>query len=673
MADVVQYRLERMVQELDDLERRGLFSRAEISEIVKQRRKFEYRLKRPSPLKQDYLAYIDYETRLDELRLLRRKAAAREMRRKGNRKLNKSVSDFAGVARIVEIYRLATNRFKGDVELWLSAKLWAIYRSNNFLVVCFRFRASALQISWYCNGSVLADVIRFHPKVPGIWIYAAAWEFDQNLNAAAARALMQSGLRACPTSEDLWVEYLRMELTYLNKLKARKVILGEDSGTLSRDHRDTDEKQWRDGNKELFMTLEEKRENNEEASDVQDGESEEKLDLFREHGLSILRTVYSGAVEALPSNFNLRTRFIEILEATNLDHSEEMQKEILDEMNRDFSKEPEYWEWLARLNSKRTVDKGEGVKLSWLDKAIQIYEDAIKVLPSATMFTLYIRFLRDIIVDKSGEVQSSGLFSASDSTIDPISHALMIYERAESMGCITEDLACQHISFYMELGRLEEARKLAEKLCSGKLADSVDLWVLRFSIEMRCVPNKSGRPSKSNILSVYKLLKPVLMRTAVSKAESLWVLALKFFSNQRHYCDQLVELSLVSLAKDGGSDDGFSLSSAIVNIVLQKDGIKSARDMYKRFLALPHPGRAIYKSCIDLESNLASAGDRDGLVEARKLYESALATYDQDVSLWQSYYSLEIKMGTSETANAVCWRARKSLKDNVSLLSSPYL
>lgn len=140
------------------------------------------------------------------------------------------------------------------------------------------------------------------------------------------------------------------------------------------------------------------------------------------------------------------------------------------------------------------------------------------------MFTLYIRFLRDIIVDKSGEVQISGLFSASDSTIDPISHALMVYERAESMGCITEDLACQHISFYMELGRLEEARKLAEKLCSGKLADSADLWVLRFSIEMRCVPNKSGLPSKSDILSVYELLKPVLTRTAVSKAESLWIL-----------------------------------------------------------------------------------------------------------------------------------------------------
>ena len=30
----------------------------------------------------------------------------------------KSVSDFAGVARIVEIYRLAVMRYKGDIDLW---------------------------------------------------------------------------------------------------------------------------------------------------------------------------------------------------------------------------------------------------------------------------------------------------------------------------------------------------------------------------------------------------------------------------------------------------------------------------------------------------------------------------------------------------------------------------
>lgn len=102
-----------MVHELEDLERRGIFTHAEIVEIVKQRRKFEYRLKRPSPLKEDFLAYIEYETQLDSLRRLRKKSLTRGAKRK-----RKSVSDFAGVARIVEIYRLAVMKYKGDIDLW---------------------------------------------------------------------------------------------------------------------------------------------------------------------------------------------------------------------------------------------------------------------------------------------------------------------------------------------------------------------------------------------------------------------------------------------------------------------------------------------------------------------------------------------------------------------------
>jgi U3 small nucleolar RNA-associated protein 6 len=60
--------------------------------------------------------------------------------------------------------------------------------------------------------------------------------------------------------------------------------------------------------------------------------------------------------------------------------------------------------------------------------------------------------------------------------------------------------------------------------------------------------------------------------------------ALKFFANQKHIFEKLVEMSLFSLAKDGGSDNGFSLSSATINFVLQKDGIQHAREMYKRYV-----------------------------------------------------------------------------------------
>ncbi|KAL3820725.1 hypothetical protein ACJIZ3_006630 [Penstemon smallii] len=632
MADVVQYKLERMLDELDDLERRGLFSRREIAEIVKQRRKFEYRLKRPSPLKLDFLAYIDYEKQLDALRRLRKKSF---LKKSGVKKSKKSVSDYAGVARIIEIYRLATNRFKGDIELWFQ-----------YLEFC-RARGHGRM------KKALAQLVRFHPKVPGVWIYAAAWEFDSNLNVAAARALMQNGLRACPNSEDLWVEYLRMELTYLNKLKARKVALGEDEGSLTRDLKSADEEHWRDENKELFMALNES-ENDGKKSSLDSGESEEKVDMLQEHGMNILQTVYSGAIEALPTAFSLRTRFLEIMESMVLAHSEDMRKKILDDMKRDFSEKPLYWDWLARVE----IADSKRINAEQLGKAIQVYEDGLKFVPSAMMFDLYVKFLMDLINNENKDEES----------VDLVSHLQIVFEKAESLGCITEDLAGQHVSFILQLGKLDEATKLLEKMCSGNFSDSVHLWTSLISLKMKYTQNKSLPPSKADLISIFELLKNILMKASISESDNLWLMGLKFFSNQRHYFDKLVETSLYVLAKDGGSDGSFSLSSIIVTYILQRDGVERAREMYKRFLALPHPGLAMYRSCIELELNLASTGVKTGLPNARKLYDSALATYDQDKSLWHDYHSMEVKMGTSETAAAVHWRARKALKNDVSFL-----
>ncbi|KAJ7946307.1 U3 small nucleolar RNA-associated protein 6-like [Quillaja saponaria] len=237
-------------------------------------------------------------------------------------------------------------------------------------------------------------------------------------------------------------------------------------------------------------------------------------------------------------------------------------------------------------------------------------------------------------------------------------------KRPETMGCVAEDLASQHISFYLQIGQLDEARKLAEKF-TEKLTESVELWILRISIEMKCITRNSPFPSKADLLNIFELLKVKLTKVPVSKSQSLWLMALKFFANHRDYFDKLVEISIASLAKDCGSETECSLSSAVVNFVLQKDGIQNARKIYMRFLDLPHPGLALYESCINLELNMASIGDKDGLVNARKLYESALATYSQNIKLWRDYYLMETKMGVSEKATAISWRARKTLNQDI--------
>ena len=76
---------------------------------------------------------------------------------------------------------------------------------------------------------VLTRALQLHVSEPGLWSYAAAWEFEHNGNAAAARMLMQRGLRMRPDSQQLWLEYFKLELHYAQKLVARRKVLGIDS------------------------------------------------------------------------------------------------------------------------------------------------------------------------------------------------------------------------------------------------------------------------------------------------------------------------------------------------------------------------------------------------------------------------------------------------------------
>ncbi|WOL10412.1 hypothetical protein Cni_G19167 [Canna indica] len=661
MADVVQYRLERMSDELDDLERRGLFSRPEIAEIVRRRRDFEYRLKRPSPLKQDFLAYIDYEKQVDALRNLRKRAILGEIaekereqedeegegvekkKKKKSKKWKKSISDIAGVLRILDIYRMATVRYKADLDLWFK-----------YLEFCRLKKHGRMK-------QVLAQAIRYHPKVPGLWIYAAAWEFDQNLNVAAARALMQSGLRSCPTSEDLWIEYLRMELTYLNKLKARKVALGEDVKMLQRNKRDDD--QWKEENKDLFMPLKE-----EQGSNSQEGDLEKGEELFLQQGALVLQTIYHGAIEAIPSSLSLRQRFLEILDVVDLANYDELKIEAMEDLKKNFSHDESYWDWIARLQIggiSNLKDLERSKVHSKLDRVVQVYEEALNVLPTAKMFSLSAKFWLDMMAP-DGEDSVSPLSEIVNNQ-DFVSSIIKVFEKAESSGCLTSDLACQYLSFYLQIGGLDEARNLAKKLCSGKLSGAANLWILRSTIEIKWFTNKSPPINKDDMRFIFEFLKDVLTRLSISDTERLWLMALKVFSNNKGYFERLVKVLIVALGKVGGSYSGASVSSAVVNWVHQREGIQRARDTYKRFLSLPHPSVKLFRHCIELEANLGFLGDSCAIKCARKLYESALCIYPENRELWRDYYLMEKKVGTSESANAVYWRAKKIFKDTTLL------
>lgn len=136
-------------------------------------------------------------------------------------------------------------------------------------------------------------------------------------------------------------------------------------------------------------------------------------------------------------------------------------------------------------------------------------------MPSSNIFRLYANCLMGFIAHKGGE---------SDEAVNYISHLLRLCERAESMECLTEDLACDYLSFYLKLGQLDEAKKLSTKLCSGKLAECVQLWVLRITIEIKCKTRSSASLSDADLSSLFELLSHSLRKFPVSKSEDLWVM-----------------------------------------------------------------------------------------------------------------------------------------------------
>lgn len=74
---------------------------------------------------------------------------------------------------------------------------------------------------------LVSRALQLHPTAPPLFILASAHELDQ-LSPSSARSLLQRGLRINSESIELWTEYLKMELTYIESLRRRWAVLGID-------------------------------------------------------------------------------------------------------------------------------------------------------------------------------------------------------------------------------------------------------------------------------------------------------------------------------------------------------------------------------------------------------------------------------------------------------------
>jgi U3 small nucleolar RNA-associated protein 6 len=199
-SDKARFYMEQSVPELQEYERKKIFTREEITQIARKRSEFEHLLNTPgAATPADYARYALYEMNLDSLR------------KKRSKRMGVKATSFAGQKKIFFVLERGVRRFQGDMGLWMQ-----------YLEFC-RKEAANKKLA-----KALTQCLRMHPIKWDIWTWAAKYYFEQQADMPTARSYMQRGLRFCKREQKLWLEYAKLEMLYVAKIAARRKILGLD-------------------------------------------------------------------------------------------------------------------------------------------------------------------------------------------------------------------------------------------------------------------------------------------------------------------------------------------------------------------------------------------------------------------------------------------------------------
>ncbi|EKJ75582.1 hypothetical protein FPSE_04225 [Fusarium pseudograminearum CS3096] len=194
VAEKARFYLERAVPQLREWEDKEIFSKDEIRTIVQKRNDYEHRVLSPGNRPSEWSSYAQWEQSLESLRTKRCK-------RLKIRHLN---SAHAGQGRTLAIYERGVNRHPGSSALW-----------REYLSYISSVKASK---RW---RKTMTNALRMMPTDPELWAMAGR-RSAKNGDMAAARGFFMRGCRFCTTNEQLWVEYARSEMEWLEKVDKRK-------------------------------------------------------------------------------------------------------------------------------------------------------------------------------------------------------------------------------------------------------------------------------------------------------------------------------------------------------------------------------------------------------------------------------------------------------------------
>ena len=337
---------------------------------------------------------------------------------------------------------------------------------------------------------------------------------------------MQQGLRMCKHEAVMWVELMRLELLYIQRLRVRREVLGLDVPLEGK------------GGKE---SVDASRGGNGEAGD-EGAESEVAVNAVLTGAVAGI--VLRQAVAALPTSLDLRRRLIEVLGDFSFPGTGQLLQEVYASIERDFTKEPEAWDILARRHlspastasppaqveeggSKRAkkaskdgksegkVDGGMALADAKAHAAVvSVYNEAVQAVHTEHMFDLFSTYLEEHLEatlrslaeaggQESGQPSTSsaatsaagskkrsrggvGASKEGPATGDAAAAAgaelLTLYGKAHATGCASAALYLRWVGWARRLGQDKMAGAASRQACS-RHPSNPEVWACRLSLE----------------------------------------------------------------------------------------------------------------------------------------------------------------------------------------------
>ncbi|CAH2291855.1 U3 small nucleolar RNA-associated 6 homolog [Pelobates cultripes] len=590
MAEFVQQRIEDRIPELEQLERVGLFTRKEIRSVVKKVTALEYKIKRRSVAKEDFINYVQYEINFLEL-LKRRRVRIGYF-------FKKEEIDYTIVQRIHELFSRATNKWKEDLQLWMS-----------HVAFCRKWNCSS-QLS-----KTFSALLAVHPDKPALWIMAAKWEMEDQLSSESARHLFLRALRFHPESPKVYEEYFRMEL--MNAEKQRK----------------------------------EKDELEQAKMDI--GEAEYSEDILNGQ---LARVVYKTAVQKIKgARFHLNLLSI----AKLFDFTQDLQKEILDDLKVLHAQDPLTWDFMARQeleakspsSSEYASKKAKALDLECKEeRCSNVYKNSLTLVQTEAMWDLYITFCLERFKRKtnSKELQhkrQERLFTA--------------FKAAHEANMLPEQKYTEWISQLVTLGQAEPAMDISIA-ATERYSGSVALWILRLEV---LISRESA--------DVGPVFDEAFKHVKAQGSLPLWNLMVEWSEKRENSSDKTESLFQKAILVQNPAVST-AMKEKYLDWAYRTKGYKKAK---KVFTSL-HENRPFSEEFFLKMIEIEKEQEHCNVQNLREYYERALREFGAThPDLWLDYIKEELSHseGKPENCGTLHWRAMKMLQgDNVEEFVNKY-